>query len=1101
VIDTPGLSSAVGPAMQQLRDQTKATTAAIADEWRQTAAKIRASIAQGALSQADITRSQRELIGVLDTQITRLRQRNELTNKELSTLKAVTLERERQADALKRGVGVGVTSGTSSAMGLTLGVERIVDSLVNRYLGGAAGAAVRTLRDVSYYSAQAGGVGRTSNGIFGLSGTALGVLGGTGALVAAGAALTGIAVKGGNLAVELTKLSEKTGLTVGEVVKLQSASDALDADFDKVTIGFKKFSTELTLASTADLPGATKSAKEASALFKALGVDVKLAAQDPFKSIQQLSKSLSALPDGFVKTAAASALFGRGGIELIPVFDKLSPAMAATSRSSQDLINALGKNGIVKSAEDLRAQLVNFRVETEALEISLSQKLLPAIVTIVNFLNNNAKYLGYIINPAGSGMSIGRQIAEALGFKGPATGGRVSPDFSVAESFFKSGDTAKNLQAVASALGKVGDESDKSARRIKNLYDSLARLGTRERPGEAQQRYDDELYRIIGPSFGISRPGPIAPSIGNINSLPSPGGLLGLAGSSAQNSDILANLKSVNEEYLKQTQSETDKIKAEYDAQLDYWKFVQNQYPAYAKQAAQAITEIQTEENKKLADLQDKAFEKYKNQADSLFNDLISGKTKSFTKQLEKDIEDIVTKPLRDQFDKIFGGILQSLDQAINGKGSSAGKASGTSSTGAPAAASGNGGFLGQLFSKLGLGPGGTAGYFPGKIGIGGTSSTSSSGSVAIQTGQTGVSTPTMYVQAQVVNISGGGTGTSGGLGIPGASGASNFFGNNNPFSGSFGFFGNNSPVGSPSGSSSSGGPLGLLSQIAGPLLLGGLSARSGNTSGIAISAGSVAGSLAKLIPGAVGKSLGGILPGAGLVASGISQGDVGGALEDIGGGAQIGTAIAPGIGTIVGAAIGGLVGLFNGIFGGGGWQSNVQKAMNRQAIYLPPSENFSFASNGSISSTLGTGFSTSGNNLSQYGLGNTPFYASAIYGPLTAAQKLQLQQTELGLNSTSPFLGGSNSPDPFLGQNIPGYKPYPTSPPPYVGNTPLGYLPGRSGSNVQVHLNLPGYIDGQGAQAALGPHVSWIAQKVALEVNKSSSGFGNNVRRAAYLP
>ena len=131
-------------------------------------------------------------------------------------------------------------------------------------------------------------------------------------------------------------------------------------------------------------------------------------------------------------------------------------------------------------------------------------------------------------------------------------------------------------------------------------------------------------------------------------------------------------------------------------------------------------------------------------------------------------------------------------------------------------------------------------------------------------------------------------------------------------------------------------------------------------------------------------------------MATGISQGGLGGGLEDVAGGAQVGTAIAPGIGTAIGAGVGALIGIINGIIGAGGWQNNVKNAMRNQAIYLPPSENFSFASNGSISSTLGTGFSTSGNTLSQYGLGNTPFYASAIYGPLTNAQKLQLQQTEL---------------------------------------------------------------------------------------------------------
>src|ERR1700733_12993305 len=162
VIDTPGLSAAVGPAMQQLRDQARSTSAAIADDWKRMSAQIRAEAAIGISSQQTLNAERQKVVGILDREMAGLRQRNELTMKELGTLKAMTLERERQADAIKRGVGVGVTSGTSSALGQVsaqtmLGLERVLDSLVNRYLGGAAGALTRTARDAAYYSNQARG--------------------------------------------------------------------------------------------------------------------------------------------------------------------------------------------------------------------------------------------------------------------------------------------------------------------------------------------------------------------------------------------------------------------------------------------------------------------------------------------------------------------------------------------------------------------------------------------------------------------------------------------------------------------------------------------------------------------------------------------------------------------------------------------------------------------------------------------------------------------------------------------------------------------------------------------------------------------------------
>ena len=177
---------------------------------------------------------------------------------------------------------------------------------------------------------------------------------------------------------------------------------------------------------------------------------------------------------------------------------------------------------------------------------------------------------------------------------------------------------------------------------------------------------------------------------------------------------------------------------------------------------------------------------------------------------------------------------------------------------------------------------------------------------------------------------------------------------------------------------------------------------------------------------------------------------------------------------------------------------------MNTQAIYLPPSENFSFASNGSIGSTLATGFSQSGNTLSQYGL-NQAFNANAIYGPLTAAQKLQLAQTELGLNSTTPFLGqvGTNNPivDPFTnGGNIPGYKNYPQAPRPYVGNN-LGGPSAGAPPTVNVHFVLPAMVDANTTMQILEPVMDHVTQRVSSAVYRSSTGFSAGIRRAAFPP
>src|SRR5579872_2488013 len=164
------LSGAMRPALDQIKREAKNASQQIADDWKRMAAQIRAATAQGLATDKEILQSRKELVTTLDKEISNLRTRNELSRQELSNLKAATLERERQASFL-RGTG-GLTAGTSNALNqvstqTALGLTRALDSFVNRFFGGVAGSLVRTVRDVGYYSAQAGGQGGIAGGISG----------------------------------------------------------------------------------------------------------------------------------------------------------------------------------------------------------------------------------------------------------------------------------------------------------------------------------------------------------------------------------------------------------------------------------------------------------------------------------------------------------------------------------------------------------------------------------------------------------------------------------------------------------------------------------------------------------------------------------------------------------------------------------------------------------------------------------------------------------------------------------------------------------------------------------------------------------------------
>src|SRR5580700_10667315 len=113
------ISGAIRPALDQIKREAKTASTQIADDWRRMAAQLRATVAQGALPEKEILASRKEIVSILDKEITGLRTRNELTKGQLSNLKAATLELERQSSLVKGGSGL--TAGTLSFANLISG--------------------------------------------------------------------------------------------------------------------------------------------------------------------------------------------------------------------------------------------------------------------------------------------------------------------------------------------------------------------------------------------------------------------------------------------------------------------------------------------------------------------------------------------------------------------------------------------------------------------------------------------------------------------------------------------------------------------------------------------------------------------------------------------------------------------------------------------------------------------------------------------------------------------------------------------------------------------------------------------------------------------
>lgn len=85
-------------------------------EWTAATAKLRADIALEKLTTDQITAERQRILQLINLEIGLLRQKDALSTKELADLRRLTLERERQKDALDRGSNIGLTAGTREAL-------------------------------------------------------------------------------------------------------------------------------------------------------------------------------------------------------------------------------------------------------------------------------------------------------------------------------------------------------------------------------------------------------------------------------------------------------------------------------------------------------------------------------------------------------------------------------------------------------------------------------------------------------------------------------------------------------------------------------------------------------------------------------------------------------------------------------------------------------------------------------------------------------------------------------------------------------------------------------------------------------------------------
>jgi TP901 family phage tail tape measure protein len=283
--------------------------------------------------------------------------------------------------------------------------------------------------------------------------------------VAIGAAAAGFALMVKNsidAADELSKMSQKVGIATENLSKLNYAAELADVSTEELGASLAKLSKTVV-----------DPTKDAQAAFDALGVSIK-DSNGQVKGTEQLLLELAdafqKFEDGPEKTAAAMAIFGKTGANLIPLLNGGSKAIREAGVELEKLGGVVStKAG--KAAEEFNDNLTTLKRASTGVANQLAEQLIPAMSSVTRYFIDMAKEsntatraadnfrvgIGALVVPVvalWNGLQI---VAESFAAVGAAATALATGDF-------------KALDAIGEAFGEDRKQNIKD---IENAYEAF----------------------------------------------------------------------------------------------------------------------------------------------------------------------------------------------------------------------------------------------------------------------------------------------------------------------------------------------------------------------------------------------------------------------------------------------------------------------------------------------------------------------------------------------------------------------------------------------------------------------------------------------------
>ena len=203
---------------------------------------------------------------------------------------------------------------------------------------------------------------------------------------AAAAALVGAVKSAADYGDQLANMSERTGVAVEELSKLQYAAKLSDTSNEALGKGLANLSNLMAAAAVGS--------KDSAALFEKFHIELRngdgtvKASNDV---LLELADVFSAMPDGVEKTALATELFGKKmGQEMIPLLNLGSAGLKSMGDEAERLGLVLSGEQ-AKAAADFNDNLDRLGALSKSAAVSIGNQLIPALNAFLNRMQDASK--------------------------------------------------------------------------------------------------------------------------------------------------------------------------------------------------------------------------------------------------------------------------------------------------------------------------------------------------------------------------------------------------------------------------------------------------------------------------------------------------------------------------------------------------------------------------------------------------------------------------------------------------------------------------------------------------------------------------------------